>query len=302
MPGINPRADDLPLIYFAKLHERVRALETQQQQWITNALGEAVAVFGLLPGSDPDQYGLAFYNPATGALMAFFGEDGAGNAALYFYNASGILQLQLDENGLSQFDAAGNLVTQLNLSGLSQYNGSGTLVSQLSTAGLSIYNSGGTLETVVGQLSDGHFGIEQLARQGISSGSMVDLGYLASPVETSNWGTQVNSTSTSPTIVLSNATNIGPSGTAIVYLAGLIYVSNTNVTCSIDLYVDGNVYQSGAIALENNTGGSIGINGMGWVAVTGLTEGLHHFASYIRSSLNGDSVHIANPLILVQPY
>ena len=203
---------------------------------------------------------------------------------------------------MSNYNASGNLVVQLNQSGLSNYNGAGTLVSQLNTSGLTVYNSTGTTESVVGLLSDGNYGIEVLARQGISAGALVDIGYLASPVESSNWGAQINTTSTSPTIVLSCAANVGPSGTAIIYLAGLIYVSNSNVTASLDLYIDSSLVQQGVIALENNSGGALGLNSMGFYVATGLSEGLHHFASYIRTSLSGDSVHIANPLILVQPY
>ncbi len=60
---------------------RITALERQQQQVITNAQGQTVIAFGLQPGSNPPFYGFTFYNPATGAPVAFIGEFSTGYMA-----------------------------------------------------------------------------------------------------------------------------------------------------------------------------------------------------------------------------
>lgn len=80
MPGVNyPNNERLPQI-IADLANRVRALETQQQISWSNALGQILITMGLVPGSNPAEYGFQLLNPATGAQIAFLGEDSSGNA------------------------------------------------------------------------------------------------------------------------------------------------------------------------------------------------------------------------------
>ncbi len=82
MPSVNaPINERLPQM-IAEMHNQIRAMATQQQSTITNAQGEPVMTTGLVPGSDPAEYGLQFLDPSTGLQTAFFGEDSTGAAVL----------------------------------------------------------------------------------------------------------------------------------------------------------------------------------------------------------------------------
>lgn len=65
-----------------QLDQRIRALETQQQTTISNATGQAVLNIGLIPGSNPAQYGLQFVDPSDGSELMFIGEDSMGDISL----------------------------------------------------------------------------------------------------------------------------------------------------------------------------------------------------------------------------
>lgn len=82
MPGINHPIDERLAQIIADHDRRIRAMETQQQQSFTDNLGRVFMTTGLVPGSDPAEYGLLVGNPANAKSTAFFGQtqipDGSG--------------------------------------------------------------------------------------------------------------------------------------------------------------------------------------------------------------------------------
>ncbi|HEX2939825.1 MAG TPA: hypothetical protein VHO91_02185 [Rhodopila sp.] len=73
-------------------------METQQQQTITNSDGQPIITLGLVPGSNPPQYGLQLIDPSTGNPVAFLGENTAGQvAASITLNAGG--SIEVDDGG-----------------------------------------------------------------------------------------------------------------------------------------------------------------------------------------------------------
>lgn len=78
MPGVNHGPNDQFSAFLGGLHNRVRAIETQQQTTLSNSLGQPLINFGLVPGSVPARYGMQFLDPATGAEIMFMGEASAG--------------------------------------------------------------------------------------------------------------------------------------------------------------------------------------------------------------------------------
>lgn len=75
MPGVNPPNSEQLQQFLAGLHNRLRALETQQQLTITDSLIRPVVNIGLAPGSNPAAYGIEVIDPATGKPIMFFGDN-----------------------------------------------------------------------------------------------------------------------------------------------------------------------------------------------------------------------------------
>ena len=99
MPGVNPPNDQRFAYELAQLHQRLRALETQQQSTITNQLGQPVLNFGLVPGSNPARYGLQFVDPASGNEQMFLGESSTGSALTIVLEGNGSITVKDSETG-----------------------------------------------------------------------------------------------------------------------------------------------------------------------------------------------------------
>lgn len=92
-----------------QLQQAVRALQTQQQQTITDSQGRAIINVGLVPGSNPARFGLQFLDPTSGSEIAFMGES-SGSATLALKLASGGT-VEIDNGGsFTMKSAAGQIV------------------------------------------------------------------------------------------------------------------------------------------------------------------------------------------------
>ena len=83
MPGVNLPPELQFYGRFADLERQVRALATQQNQWITNQQDQPVLHIGLMPGSNPAAYGLELVDPTTGNQLAFLGEITGASGAVF---------------------------------------------------------------------------------------------------------------------------------------------------------------------------------------------------------------------------
>ena len=84
MAGVNPPNNERMLQLLGDLDARLRAVETQQQQTITDSQGRPVINFGLIPGSSPARYGMQFLAADTGAEELFIGENTGGTYGVVF--------------------------------------------------------------------------------------------------------------------------------------------------------------------------------------------------------------------------
>lgn len=107
MPGVNPPNSEQLQQFLANLHNRLRALETQQQLTISGSNGQPVVNLGLVPGSNPAEYGLQLVDPTTENVVAFLGEDSSGDAV---FNVTGT------ETVTGTLNVTGNMVVGGNLS------------------------------------------------------------------------------------------------------------------------------------------------------------------------------------------
>ena len=83
MAGVSPPNNERLLQLLGDLQTRLTFLETQQQQTITNAVGQALINFGLVPGADPPRYGLQIMDPLTQAESMFLGEDSGATTGIF---------------------------------------------------------------------------------------------------------------------------------------------------------------------------------------------------------------------------
>lgn len=113
MPGVLPGPDREFFHRIAELERNVRAIATQQNQWITNAQDQPILTIGLIPGSNPAQYGLQLLDPSTGNQLAFLGENAAGAAVFNITGTetvSGTLNVSGTETVSGTLNVTGNMI------------------------------------------------------------------------------------------------------------------------------------------------------------------------------------------------
>jgi hypothetical protein len=268
MPGVNDFNGNWLQHQLARMMVDIRALQTQQQQSITNAVLQPVLNFGLVPGSNPATYGLQFMNPTNNTQAMFVGEDGAGNAYMAFYNASG--------QKLSQFDQTG----------IHLYNSSGVEIVTINQTGFHVNNASGQEEARLGQLSSSPaiYGVGVAPATGSAPGTLQQVGGALTIVNT----TGLSSISTSQAIPSTSVTaEIGPSQSALITVGAQITMSSgTGSSCNVIVRLDGanngwgGVWGFGLGSGSNpNTSGSYTAI-MGPSTGTAITAGQHTFDCY----------------------
>ena len=116
MPGINPPADEYLPQQMGQQRWLLRALAQQQNYTCSDSQGRPVLNMGLIPGSNPAQYGLQVLNPATGLVVGeFVFNTGTGLVAQQYFNASGLLGSEFDANGFHVYDSSGDERVRLGL-------------------------------------------------------------------------------------------------------------------------------------------------------------------------------------------
>jgi hypothetical protein len=280
MPGVY---DETTLVSaLASLHRKVAALSAQQQFVISNMQGQPVIAGGRIPGSDPSSYGFQFLNPATNTPLAFFGEDGSGDAGMYFYDESGGTQSLYDSSGLHFYDTSGNEVCRLD------------------STGLHVYNSSGVAQLNAGQLTNGDYALEVIDASGQSNE--------VRPLYVSGSGSLTTS-STSPTAVpgTSVTATIGATGMAFVTLVGIGEMNGPasgGGAAYFAVGVDGAAPGSSAWWSELQTNLSaaqltapVSVSLM----ITGLSAGSHSFECYVWSDNTDHSALLVSAYTVVEP-
>lgn len=108
MPGVNPPNNERFLADLGGLHNRVRALETQQQSCITDSLGRPIVNFGLVPDGTA-RFGIQVLDPTTGLEVAFLGEGANGYGATLILEGAGS-QIALQSGNTYVFFAGQGLI------------------------------------------------------------------------------------------------------------------------------------------------------------------------------------------------
>jgi len=106
MAGVSPPNNERLLQLLGDLQTRLTFLETQQQQTITNAVGQALINFGLVPGADPPRYGLQIMDPLTQAESMFLGEDSGSVTGIFRSGnyAAGSAGFRITPDGNAEFN------------------------------------------------------------------------------------------------------------------------------------------------------------------------------------------------------
>ncbi|WP_298330330.1 hypothetical protein [Haloactinopolyspora sp.] len=230
MPSYEPPADQFLIQTLASHEAQLRALAAQQQSTITDELGRPVLNIGLIPGSDPAQYGLQFLDPASGQPRMFIGSTSSG-AVVEFYDATGAPVVELGPSGLAVLDDTG--VTQV--------------MAGLLNASPAVYGLG-VLPAVPGAS-----GLQRVG--GVASQS----GYSASNVVSNGVWTALGS---APAL----SVNLGPSGLAKVTISGTIATNGSGVEGFVGVSANGgatysladvSVSGTGAGALITSTGSAV---------------------------------------------
>lgn len=264
----------------ADLARKVHSLAAQQQSVISNGLGQPVIVNGRIPGSNPSEYGTQVVNPATGKALAFFGEDGSGNAGLFYYNGSGQKLSQYDETGLHFYDTSGHEVTRID------------------STGLHVYNSSGTEEVAAGLLNSSpvQYGLAVLPYGGSLLQAVV--GFLTvQPPELDNVTSTPWTAFGSPNTVTAE---IGPSGQASVTVNVGIATNTANEQGLVGVSTDGGTAVT--YASLSSAAGAVSSVVAGQIVVTGLSPGTHTFQLQYQTANDGTSkCSFYGPALIVQP-
>lgn len=262
MPGV-PGGGNPFLARMGQIDQLVRGLATQQQDSITNALGEDVLNFGLIPGSEPAEYGIQLVNPATGAEVGFLGQDSTGTAALRFRDAAGNVIVQVDVNGIHIYNDAGTEEARF-----------GILNDSPAIYGLGVLPYGGSeLQQVAGTQSS-------------------DPGHLNSTTVTS-W--------TVPTGASALTLEIGPSGAAAVTVTGQCSTGTGGQEAYIGCQIDGASVPVSALVASGTGGVSIS-TAAGPIVVPLAANTNHTFEPVVQTAANGSSTcTFTNVLVTVTP-
>lgn len=296
MPGVADSRHETAFIKMLRDHERrISALQRNGQMTWSNSQHQRVAQAGL--HVEDGTYGHWYFDANTQAPVLKHGQMDDHTFGQWSLNENGDVILKVGQVKI------GTTIYY----GLGAYSSSGTLIAFLGEGpngpAFAVYNSSGALESQMGELPDGTYGMAQVARQGVSSGNLVDIGLLASPVLAQHSGT-VSTTSTSyqASDQCQASAVIGSSGVALVQVSAYVYVSDTNCTGNVGLYVDGTLALDGIVSLENNAGGGVGLNGADFYLATGLSAGTHTFGLRSKTSLSTSAVTVNSWNVLVQPY
>ncbi|HVA74300.1 MAG TPA: hypothetical protein VNF71_07010 [Acidimicrobiales bacterium] len=246
------------------LAQRIRALETQQQMTLSNGNGLPIMNFGLIPGSNPAEYGMQLVAPNPGGQLAFFGEDAAGNVALKFFDpASGVLRLEIDYQGLHVYDTAGNEEARL-----------GELNTSPAIYGLGVAPSTGSTPGTLQQVG-GFIGIAPTGVTGATNTAYTAFG----------------GTNTITAV-------IGPSTTALVQVHADIATGGANVEGVVGVQLDGGTWYDFYLMSCSATSGAqvFAGNSNFW---TGIPAGSHTFTMGYKTA--SGTVDFNDPLLIVQP-
>lgn len=296
MPGVADSRHETAFIKMLRDHERrISALQRNGQMTWSNSQHQRVAQAGL--HVEDGTYGHWYFDANTQAPVLKHGQMDDHTFG----------QWSLDENGNVILKVGQVKIGTTIYYGLGAYSSSGTLIAFLGEGpngpAFAVYNSSGALESQMGELPDGTYGMAQVARQGVSSGNLVDIGLLASPVVAEVDGlVSTTSTGYQTSDQCAATATIGSSGAAMVTTGGLVYVSDTNSTGNVGLYIDGTLARDGVMTVENNTGGGVGVSGAGFYVATGLSAGSHTFGLRSKTSLSTSAVNVSDWRIVVQPY
>jgi hypothetical protein len=284
VPPVLPPVNEAVFAQIGAMRSDIRAMQTQQQQILSNLQGQPIMAFGLQPGSNPAQYGLGVLNKVLGTQLAFFGEDDAGNVGLYYYNTSGQKVSQYDGNGLHFYDTSGIEVTRLDAAGFHSYDTSGNEVTRTDATGLHVYNSSGTEEVAAGLIAASLYGLAVLP-YGASTMQQV------AGTETSAAGALSNTTVTTWTVPTGASTltmEIGPSGAAQVNVSGQCSTGTGGQEAFIGCLLDGSTVPVQAL-VSSGTGG-VSLSTSKTKVITGLTANTTHtFEPVVETAANGSN-------------
>lgn len=220
MPSFEPPADQFLLNTIASHEAQLRALAAQQQSTITDELGRPVLNIGLIPGSNPAQYGLQFLDPATNTPRMFIGSTAAG-AVVQFFDSTGAPVVELGPDGLKVLDDSG--VTQV---------AAGLLNASPAMYGLAVLpagaSSGTPLQRVGGKVASTGTGGTT------TSAIAVTLG-------------------TGPSVTVP----LGPSGQALVIVSSYVGIG-TNGAGYVELLVNGTSVNTEALYVATSGSGTAG--------------------------------------------
>ena len=264
--------------WFNQVNQRLSALEQQQQSVITNAVGQPIIATGLVPGSNPAEYGYIFLNPATSMPLAFFGENGSGNMALYYFNSAGGVASQYDAEGLHFYDTSGNEVVRIDSLGLHVYDdtmteqvAAGLLNSSPAQYGLGVLPYGGTELQLVG-------------------GVLEATGANETGVTSTSWTNVSGSTVTA---------EIGPSGQAQVQVSVQTATGGAGQEGLCGIVIDGGSPAYGTALIDG--AGSILASVQSTIVLGGLSAGTHTFGLAVKVLGASANCSFYTPTITVQP-
>lgn len=270
MPGVNPPVNEKFYAELAQMKRDIQALATQQQLAFTNAKSKPLLNLGLVPGSSPAQYGLQFLDPTTGHTVMFLGETSTGAAAVQFFDSAGNVRIQIDANGLHQYDSTGNQVLLLG----TQVNGAD---------GLGVYN-GSTLEVLMGLINatPPMYGLAVLPYGGTAmqqvGGGISLSGLSVSGVSQTGWVTFP-----APSTITAE---VGPSGSVTIGGSFQLDTNTAGAQASVGVLIGGaggGIVEIGQLFISGGLGT---VNGVGAPIQWGnLSPGTHTFTA--QYSTNG---------------
>lgn len=301
MPGVYRQGDINSVLQQA--FQRLRALETQQQQILSNLQGLSVMAFGLIPGSNPQRYGLEAVDPNTGGATMFAGySSGTDTSSIQFFDAAGNVTSEFDQTGLHFYDGTGTERSRIDVDGTHYYGSDGHELVLIDDTGLHVYNDTGAEEVAAGQISvtPPIYGLGVAPATGSTPGGLQQVGGTLQvfPPDVASVSNTTYADFGSPSLITAE---IGPSGQADVFIGAEISTSAGGVGGVIGLSVDG-AAMLGWVTLQSDAGAVTG-NSSGTVPVSGLAAGTHTFQLGYAKFDNGapGTVSFSIPAMSVQP-
>lgn len=294
MPGTYTQPD-LYLV-LRQILQRLRAVETQQQGTFTNGKGLPIITTGYIAGSG-GEYGFSFYAPTLASSpgpsqvqrngqLAFFGEDTDGKVALKYYDGTGTLISQYDENGLHFYNSSGQEQTRLDAEGFHSYDTSGHEVTRTDATGVHLYDDTGEENAILGLLPNSQYGIAVWNTERDGSYGWLDYQNYAF----GNWsqvGTSQSTTSTTwadlATAGPSVSLDVGSEGFALVRASAMIEAPGDQ-TVSVGVSIDGAAPTFAQMQFANGAASPINTPLFAEIGYTGLAPGNHTFKLQYETS------------------